>query len=248
MKKKAIIFLSILVIVYSVAFLQMGNNKNGEETFIAAFLNSEFETIQINLNSWGLLNQSFSSIEEMKYMAETITDSLGIYDTTITDEKDSDIFKEITMTKASKNAKTTVKLESIKYEKENTTNTYIIVDITLYGQYESIPYLKQSIDKIFEENDIKPTTNITLTGNKDGKLTKEKKQTIALDILKNLGAKIEETYETDEIYSVYGYTKLIDDWLISNDKKININCAFRYSDYEKKTYVYLATPVIIVDY
>lgn len=248
MKKKAIIFLGFLAIVYSVAFLQIGNNKNGERTLLSAFNNSDFQTIQINLNSWGLLNQSFSSLEKMKVYSKRITDALGIYDIDNTEEKESETFKEFIVTKASKNAKTTVKLESIQYEEENSASTYVVIDIILYGQYNSIPYLKEEIDSIFAENNIKPTTNITIAGTLRGTLNKEQKQKIAKSMMKDIGAKIEETYETEEIYSVYGYTRLISDWLISNGKKINVNLAFHYNEYEDNTYLYLATPVITVDY
>ncbi|NLK98529.1 MAG: hypothetical protein GX272_10710 [Epulopiscium sp.] len=248
MKKKVIIFLGFLAIVYSVAFLQIGNNKNGERTLLSAFNNSDFETIQINLNSWGLLNQSFSDLEEMKAYSKRITEALGILKADNTEEKDSDTFREFTTTRVSKNAKTTVKLESIKYEEENSTNTYVIIDIILYGQYDSIPYLKEELDSIFAENNMKPTTNITIAGTLRGDLSKEEKEKIAKNIMKDIGAKIEETYETEEIYSVYGYTRLIDDWLVSNGKKINVNLAFHYNEYEGNTYLYLATPVITVDY
>ncbi|HHW68357.1 MAG: hypothetical protein PWP07_51 [Epulopiscium sp.] len=248
MKKKAIVFLGFLAIVYSVVFLQIGNNKNGERTLLSAFNNSEFETIQINLNSWGLLSQSFSDLEEMKKESKRITDALGIYEIDHTEEKDSETFREFTVIRASQNAKTTVKLETIKYEEQNSASTYVVIDMILYGQYNSIPYLKEEIDSIFSENNIKPTTNITIAGTLKDVLSKEEKEKIAKNIMKDIGAKIEETYETDEIYSVYGYTRLIDDWLISNGKKINVNLAFHYNEYEGSTYLYLATPVITVDY
>lgn len=248
MKKKVIIFLLLLVIVYSVAFLQIGNNKNGEKTLISAFNNSEFETIQVNLYSWGGLNQSFTDLEEMKIQSKLITDALGIQEIDSIEEKESDVFKELRVTRVSKNAKTTVKLESIKYEEENSANTYVIIDIILYAQYNSIPYLKEKIDSIYSQMNIKPTTNITIAGTLNGQLNKDEKEKAARNIMKGIEAKTEEIYETEKLYSVYGYTKLIDDCLVSNGKKINVNLAFHYNEYEQKTYLYLATPVITVDY
>ena len=228
--------------------IQIGNNKNGEKTLLSTFNNSQFETIQINLNSWGLLNQSFSSLEEMKDQSKIITDALEIHKIDHIEEKESDTFKELTTTRISKHAKTTVKLESIRYEEEDTANTYAIIDIILYGQYDSIPSLKEEIDLIFAENNIDPTTNITITGTLNQKLTKEQKQSLSKKMMREIGSNIEEVYETEKIYSVYGYTRLIDDWLMSNGKKMNVNLAFRYNEYEQKTYLYLATPVITVEY
>ncbi|WP_058486011.1 YwmB family TATA-box binding protein [Defluviitalea phaphyphila] len=248
MKKKFSIFFLVLVIVYSVAFFKIGNNINGEKIVFETFLESDFNTIQINLNSWGALNQSFSNIEELKKYANIISSSLGINNIDDMKIADENTFKKLVITRVSKNAKTTIKLESIKYENEEKANTYIIIDIILYGQYKSIVDLKEKIDNIFKQNNMDNTTNITITGTSDKKLTKEEKENIAYEMMENIKAKIEETYETENIYSVYGYTKLINDWLVSNNKKINVNIAFKYNEYEQKTYIYLATPVITVDY
>lgn len=248
MKRKYSIFLVILAILYSVALLEIGNNKNEEETLITTFNYSQFQPIQVNINTWGTLNNSFSSLEEMKVQSKKITDALKIYTIDTVEEKDSDTLNELTIIRISKHAKTTVKLQSIRYPETDMANTYVIIDIILYNKYESLTYLKKKLDRIYDENIIKPNTNITITGSVDGELSKKEKEKISQEIMNNIGAKVEDSYETEKIYSIYGYTKIIDDFIVSNNKKINVNCAFRYNEYEEKTYLYLATPLISVEY
>ena len=53
MKRKYSIFLVVLLILYSVSFLEKGNNKIEEETLVTTFNDSNFQPIQVNVNTWG---------------------------------------------------------------------------------------------------------------------------------------------------------------------------------------------------
>ncbi len=248
MKRNYSIFLAVLLILYSVSLFERGNTKFEEETLVTTFNNSQFQPIQINLNTWGTLNNSFSTLEEMRELSKHFTDDLKISNFDHVEEKESESLREFTVIRASKNAKTTVKLQSIKDELSDTANTYLVIDIIIYDKYKGLAYLKEKLDKIYAANDIKANTNITIMGHMKGKLTEKERDKICKSIMKNIDARVEEVYETEKIYSVYGYTKLIDEYITSNQKKINVNCAFRYNEYENKTYLYLATPLITVEY
>jgi len=228
-----------------VYLLEKGNNKIEEETLVTTFNDSNFQPIQVNVNTWGTVSNSFSSLEDMRNLSQKITDALEIYHFDNIEEKDSESLKEITVVRVSKNAKTTVKVQSIKYD---TASTYLIIDIILYDKYKGLVYLKEKLDEIYAQNGIISNTNITIMGNMDGNLTREEKEKVCQRIMRNINAKVEDVYDTGKIYSAYGYTRLIDDYIVSNNKKINVNCAFRYNEYEDKTYLYFATPLITVEY
>ena len=52
----------------------------------------------------------------------------------------------------------------------------------------------------------------------------------------------------DELYTVYAYTGLINDYVKSEGNKINVNIAFNYNEKKNKTNLYVATPILNQDY
>jgi hypothetical protein len=247
MKKKAMIFLTILAILFSVAYFEKAHT-NSEEILLSAFQNSQFETVQANLNTWTKMNDSFVDFEQMQKIVKETAHFLEIKGKWKIEQKEIENERQCILTKPSKDAKTTIKIESIHDPNKNQSTTYLIIDIILYNKYNSIPYLKKKTDEFFISKNLQSTTNITMAGSYDGLLEKKEQKRIAGIIMKQLRAKAYDTYETNQIYSVYGYTKLIDQWLMSKGNKINVNLAFRYNEYENKTYLYLASPLITVDY
>ena len=51
-----------------------------------------------------------------------------------------------------------------------------------------------------------------------------------------------------QLYTIYAYTTYVSDFVMQEDQAVNVNIAMRYNEEEDKTYVYVATPVLGLDY
>ena len=81
-----------------------------------------------------------------------------------------------------------------------------------------------------------------------GKIDKEQENKIAKGILRSFRAKEIFNGQNDEHMNVYGYTKILQDYVAIGSEKININVAFSYNEQENITYVYIGSPIVNYDY
>jgi hypothetical protein len=63
-----------------------------------------------------------------------------------------------------------------------------------------------------------------------------------------LGASIIDTLIQPGFASITGFSPILPDSLTVGDKRINLNMAMRYSPYDNRTYVIVASPVIPGEY
>lgn len=89
---------------------------------------------------------------------------------------------------------------------------------------------------------------MTFTGTYDGKLSIEERNKITDRFVKDLQANVVVEQRGDELYTVYAYTGLINDYVKSEGNKINVNIAFNYNEKKNKTNLYVATPILNQDY
>jgi hypothetical protein len=243
-----IIFIVVFVFVYQYSgyyYLQ------GEDELIDAFNNTEFELKEGQLSVWGIYNKTYMTKDKRWDALENMARELSLEPGFDYEEVDEGSFKEVKLIKKSKYAETVIKL--ITMEKELAENikeaeNYLVIDLTLYRDINSILHYKKIIQDLFASKDIKGHVSINITGEKEGILQEAEKLSVANELFGYVNAKKQEEFVTDTIYSIYGYSSLIDDYIISNNKKINVDLAFTYNAYENKTNLYLATPIITIPY
>ena len=88
-----------------------------------------------------------------------------------------------------------------------------------------------------------------IAGEYGKKLQNDKYDDILNKILYNMNAKVIEKVQEENFLSVSAYTKLLkENYLESFGNKINLNIGIRYSENDEKTLIYIATPIIKLDY
>lgn len=117
---------------------------------------------------------------------------------------------------------------------------------------------RENIESNIDENinkDEEMTANISsrnlymvIKGKIYGKIDKEQENKIAKGILRSFRAKEIFNGQNDEHMNVYGYTKILQDYVAIGSEKININVAFSYNEQENITYVYIGSPIVNYDY
>ena len=60
--------------------------------------------------------------------------------------------------------------------------------------------------------------------------------------------RVVEKYEEDGIVSYSIFSPLIDEYIYTGNRKMNLNIALRYSELENKTYILIGTPIITIGY
>lgn len=89
---------------------------------------------------------------------------------------------------------------------------------------------------------------VLLEDNFQGNLSLEEKKQITQTIMKRFSADIGKSIETKELFTVYAYTELIDEWITAENQKINLNLLFTYNEETDETTLIIATPIYNQDY
>lgn len=241
MKKFGLMLVLILVMIIAVD-LNMKPQKQ-EQVLLETFKQSNCDIVKSNINTYAKLDISLKTFDEMERYLDTINRTIGGDFTNEVNTEQSDKIMIVEESYVSDNAKLNIKVETI-----NKSDSYLIIDTTIYDNWNNLILIKEQIDIIFKKLNLDTNTSITMTGSYTGNIDYNRKREIALDIMDLLDAKVYEDYNTDRVYSVVGYTKKIKEYIYSQKQKININLVLRYNEYENKTYLYLATPLITTEY
>ncbi|MCT4593937.1 MAG: YwmB family TATA-box binding protein [Anaeromicrobium sp.] len=129
---------------------------------------------------------------------------------------------------------------------EDIKETNIVIDYTSEKK-ESMEKIKEKISEGLKEyGEINYYTSFIGTYNK--KMTKEEKRDVVKNLIDTYKIRVEEEYEDKNIVSITGYTKNFKKWIQYGGKKVNINIAMRYNNYDGKTYVIMGYPLITIGY
>ncbi len=163
-------------------------------------------------------------------------------------ERQEDIgTKQILATKVDEMGNTTVlKLYSAAWE--DIKESYIIIDIVQNKRYKDIGAIIKENKTLLQEFGDTIETTATITAVSPGKKTGAENQKLMNKLIEASGAIRVDEAADDHYHSVTLYTPAIDWALAYNGKRVNLQLATRYNDYEKKTYLWIATPLITNTY
>ena len=133
--------------------------------------------------------------------------------------------------------------------KKNNKEYYIIVDILNNKVYKNIVDIYQTLNDMFNKFSKDIDIYLCIAGEYTKNLQLYKSNDILENILYNMNAKEIDRIKEDNLISVTAYSNLlVENNLDYLDNKINLNIGIRYSENEDKTLIYMATPIIKLDY
>ncbi len=233
----------LLVIIVSRAFI----DKSKENILIEVYDKYDFDVLQINMLGQGILNNEYMTYDNMDKILMNILKELNIHGEVEINKKEFEKYREYKVSRAAKDAETVLTIISTKND-NNEYESNLKCNMVLYEKLDGVCYLQDKINEIFSNLKVKPDVNITMAGSYDKKFKLEESKTLANKIMRSLRAKTIDEYENERLYSVYGFTDMINESIVADGENINVNVALRYNEYEDKTYLYMASPVISVDY
>ena len=239
------ITVSFFILMLIGMFISYGDNENSEyDKLLDTFNNTQANFKFYNIKASGLIDYDITK-NEIKDICIDIINDLGLEESNIKweekwDNQENQIYIQ---------SNTLEKSISIIGIKKNSNESYIIIDILDNKVYKNIV----DIYTILEKSLYKYTSNVDISTCISGEFYKKiqfnKYNDILEEILYNMNAEEIDRIENDNMVSVTAYSKFLEDnYLEYLGNQINLNIGIRYSEDEDKTLIYIATPIIKLDY
>lgn len=243
--------ISFLIVVWSIVAIQIYVNyqQTLENTTqaVTAFSVVEDSIMEETVKGYGYFGTMEISENTRKKMLENLAYKFGITDGYSFTTGNGDDFEKMVLTKEGKHAATTLQIISMKKE-EADPEQYIVVEIKAKEKAEQAVSLYQKVKRVYEEIGIDGQVSLEILAEEQGNCITDEKGTIIDDIFSLIGAKKIDTVKQNEIFTIYGYTKSEDTYLMLNDKKVNIQIVMSYDEKEDKTYVKIGVPMVNSSY
>lgn len=247
--KRTRITLYVAIVLWVAVVAQVVINKAFQEEvqITEAFVKTETEEMQSSLELAAEYKTGYLNDVSKKEIIQKLADSIGLTiegDIVHTEEETR---SEYYYFKQAKKASTELKVVSLEQKEGDTVQTkhYIIVRLTVLDGISSIEKYKKLLEA--ELDNLKVTTKqITLKyeGSREGNLTSQQKKDIANLLVQDLQGEVAVEYDEGDLYTVYAYTGLLNEYVTSAGNKINIQVAITYNELTNKSTITLATPVL----
>lgn len=120
---------------------------------------------------------------------------------------------------------------------------------------ENIIFENKDNNEDIEDENLNNNITISVKGMIKGNLSIDEQVRISKNMLNEFGAKevfdsINETSDESKMkmYSLYGYSKNIEDYVAIGKEKINVNIAFNYNEEDRETIIHIGSPIVNYDY
>lgn len=237
---KLIICFMMMTLLGAVVIYAQTNSTNWIDKFITSFEVTDSKFKFYNIKSSVLIEENLK-IEDLEHVCIEIAKNLDLdTDKMSLKTRETEIYVNY-------NDENTV--ISIIALKKNVKESYIIVDILNNKVYKNIENiylrLENELSKYSDDVDI----NICIAGEYTKRLQKWKISDILEKILYNMYAEKIDEIDEENFLSVNAYSKLLNENNLKYlDREINLNIGIRYSEDDDRTMIYIATPIIKIDY
>lgn len=217
-----------------------------------AFANTNSNIVESKVEIAADYGSRYLNHEDKEKLIKYIASSIGISTDYEIEQKKGTKSIEYKAEKKSRNGEVTIELISLEKETDHETREikhYILVNVGIYENSNSIINYKKIIEKALEEVNVLDYQSIVrFNGVYNGRLTLDEKIKITNELFQSLEAKVISENREDNLFIVYGYTGLIKEYIETNGNMINMNVVINYDEQTDKTNIYLASPILNEDY
>ncbi len=248
--KKAFVIVSILTIVIALLFaFNTGNRETtAESRLIEVFDSTGAHALSREIYIWARSEKGLPALSKMEELITQISEQLAMVmpkNGYITDRLETDSMVEIQSNgRTAQGDMINISGRILKGGDE----THLIVDVTGKADAENSGQVEKLVKGICSRYGLTAETNYCITGYFEGKLDTKGLNSICANVFKAAGARKVAGIKDDNLISLTAYSPRISDYITVNGKRVNLNIAIRYNSYEKRTYIWLATPLIDVEY
>ena len=245
--KKIIIYMSIFIILIMLGAISADANNtldNSYGTFLETFesIDAKFKFYNIKANV--TINYDIDK-DDIKSACLDVINDLGMEESNFNIEENWTKDEQQIYAKAY-DENLSISIVGIKKSKDE---SYLIVDILDNKVYKNIvdiyAILKNSLSIYSDTVEI----YTCIAGEYGKKLQIYKYDDILDKILYNMNAEVVDKVQEENFLSITAYSKILkENYLECLGNKINLNIGIRYSENDDKTLIYIATPIIKLDY
>lgn len=259
MKRKSVflivplLVLGLLFVVFGIKYV-LDQRKEGESIIVGAFDSCGAAVVETNINAYAASTDGFLDSTEVERMVQIIADKMGmsIQQSELVENYSDDFNQLSVIGKDAYGHNIVIIVHSMDFTgiddgmEEYETN--IVVDVTLDGDLENLSQMEDRVREAIEQHMEDVRITWCIIGNYEENIPADRMEAIVYSIFQSVGAKEVERTVYDGLISISAYTPRIKEFVQVGDNRINLNVAMRYNSYENKTYIWLGSPVISVEY
>ena len=218
--------------------------NNSYDRFLQAFESSEAKFKFYSMKANVPIEYDIDS-DEIKSICIELMSNLGMEESDIKiEDKWNQDEKQIYL--QAKDEDTSISIVGIK---KSSSESYIMVDILDNKVYKNIVDIYAILENYLNKYSQEVEIYTCIAGEYGKKLQIDKYDDILNKILYNMNAEVIEKVQEENFLSVTAYSKVLkENYLEYFGNKINLNIGIRYSEDDEKTLIYIATPIIKLDY
>lgn len=251
MKIKKIIVLFLAILCFTLSSVWVISNQSTNNLVAMAYNASGAKFVTCNINSYGILkNKSKLTIEKLLEIQKDICISLNLtnYDINNQENNVSDTTRQAIINISDELGRIfNIKVECYRVDEKNYTN-YVYIDTILDSNIDNLDRTYNTVKNCYKLFKIKPIINTCAVGSFDGKLDDGIASIVKEKINNTTKVKVVENVNYLNSQSITAYKSNSSKYILSNGQKINLNYALRYNKLENRTYIYIASPIINIEY
>ena len=198
----------------------------------------DYQWIQTNINSWATIEAGDLSIEKLEDMALEASDFFDLQRRKIS-TNGLESGKEVNLEGNDQ--------KGLKYDIiiSNREETFVIVNILDKRLFADTKLLEKKIQDYFHSLNTSPRISTILAATIEGRISAKDRESLIKNLIGQIQGEVTQTMEDDQLISLAGYSPILDAAPIDN---INFQLASRYNSYRDKTYLWIGTPIITIEY
>lgn len=220
------------------------------DNIVTAFNKASLMEMSASIEGFGDYGILYLSEDAKETILKDIANNIGINNYSIETTREDDN-STTTLSQTGVNGEVICKLVTVENVIEQNViqaKQYIYINIILNNSIEPAFSYEKKVKGIFENLGIDTTVTVNLKGSVKGKLDIALKNSIANSLVDSMDINVVTENKTDDLYTIYGYTSDIDEYITVSTNKINVNIMMNYNEQKDVTNVYVATPISSEDY
>ena len=249
MRKKILLllFCALLTMGSFDAAVYPNTTLTEDEALVTSFESTGADVLESTISCWTKLNSRFLTMKQIEAEMNRIVSQINPDESTVVKNSESDGQLNKIVLCGLKGRKTfSIAIESVKQEFQG--ETYIVFDVSMDKSYEDLITERRNIINALQVDEASINFSSCIIGTYKGKMSEkdaDKKSRIALE---SINAKKVEGIENEELKSISAFSSSVGGYVISDQSRVNVQLAIRYSSYDDKTYIWIGTPLIPMGY
>lgn len=254
----SLVFLSILIVGYETFWPVRSTlsakkvNLSDAQQVLRVFEETGADFEELNFIGWAQINEGIESKNQLLTAAKGLVETFqlsGVPKYKYTEDTQK---RQVTVSYQSSGKPTDLTLLLLIQNRVNTNpnspQTYLSLRVTSkeYGTFKTLEGKVNLIFKKLHANNKRIAT--VISGSYHGVLSAKGMRNVSSKSLSMLNAKVKEGIGEKNFLSVSAYTPQISENIRIKDYSVNFNVALRANQLQKKTYIYLGSPIIALEY